>query len=132
MSESVTLSARIPADLNAVLQAEAKRQGTNKTAALVTLLRAGQAMNADHLVAEVQAAKAAAESARLHAEKAAAQTATLSSELAQVHKTLEATRQDMNARASRPMAGTANGWLGKALGRIRLAPVTAAKKKAKK
>jgi len=131
MSENVTLSARIPADLNAVLQAEAKRQGTNKTAALVTLLRAGQAMNADHLVAEVQAAKAAAESARLHAEKASAQTAALSSELAQVRKTLEATRQELNARTGLAMAGTANGWLGKALGKIRLVPVKPAKKKAR-
>jgi len=132
MSESVPLSARIPADLNAALEAEAKRQGTNKSAALVTLIRAGQSMNADHLVAEVQASKGKAESARWHAKEASDQIATLSSELSEIRGILETTRREMNARTSRAMAGTASGWLGKALGRIRLAPVVPAKKKATK
>lgn len=123
MSESVPFSTRLPADIAAAIEAEAARQGVSKTAAITSLIRTGQAMNAGHLLAEIQAAKTAAEAARLHAEKASTATASLSSELNTVRQELTQTRTTLAKMLNRPLAGKAAGRLGKWLGTVTLRPV---------
>ena len=123
MSESVPFSTRLPADIAAAIEAEAARHGVSKTAAITSLIRTGQAMNAGHLLAEIQAAKTAAEAARLHAEQAATASESLSSELDTVRQELTKTRNTLGKMLNRPLAGKAAGRLGKWMGRVTLRPV---------
>lgn len=123
MAESVPFSTRLPADIAAAIEAEAARQGVSKTAAITSLIRTGQAMNAGHLLAEIQAAKTAAEAARLHAEKSATQTTALASEVASLRQELLQTRSTLAKMLNRPLSGKAAGTLGKWLGKVTLRPV---------
>lgn len=123
MSESVPFSTRLPADIAAAIEAEAARQGVSKTAAITSLIRTGQAMNAGHLLAEIQAAKTAAEAARLYAEKSATQTTELTSEVNSLRQDLTKTRTTLANMLNRRLTGKAAGRLGKWLGTVTLRPV---------
>lgn len=116
MAESVPFSTRLPADLATAIKAEAERQGVSKTAAITSLIRTGQAVNAGHLLAEIQAA-------RLHAEKAADQAEALADEVSELRQDLKQTHGTLVGMLNRRLTGKAYGVLGKWLGSVTLRPV---------
>lgn len=120
MSKSVTLSARIPADIDAILNAEAARHNTSKTAALVALLQASQGPESEVLLREIRAA-------REDAAHAAETSRSLASALKEIRQEMTRLRESVEAQQPRPFTGTATGWLGKWLGTLRLSPVPPAK-----
>lgn len=120
MSKTVSLSARIPDDVDAILNAEAARHSTNKSAALVALIRASQGPESEVLLQEIQAA-------REEAAQAAETSRALASALKEVRQELGRLRESVEANKPRAVTGTATGWLGKALGTLRLSPVPPAK-----
>lgn len=120
MSKSVTLSARIPADIDAILNAEAARHGSTKSAALVSLIRASQGPESEVLLQEIQAA-------REEATQAAKNSQALASALKEIRQELGRLRESVEANRPRPFTGTASGWLGRLIGTLRLNPVSPAK-----
>lgn len=120
MSKSVGLSARIPEDIDAILNAEAARHGTSKSAALVALIRASQGPESEVLLKEIQVA-------REEAAQAAKNSQALASALKEIRQEMTRLRESVEAQQPRPFTGTATGWLGKWLGTLRLSPVPPAK-----
>ena len=120
MSKNVALSARIPADIDALLSAEAARHNTSKSAALVALIRASQGPESEVLLKEIRVA-------REEAAQAAENSMALASALEEIRRELGRLRNSVEANKPRPVTGTATGWLGKWLGTLRLSPVPPAK-----
>lgn len=120
MSKTVSLSARIPDDVDAILNAEAARHSTTKSAALVALIRASQGPESEVLLREIRAA-------REEAAQAAETSRALASALKEIRQEMTRLRELVEANKPRPVTGTATGWLGKALGTLRLSPVPPAK-----
>ena len=105
MSKTVGLSARIPEDIDAILNAEAARHGIKKTAALVALIRASQGPESEVLLREIQAA-------REEAARAAETSEALASALEEIRRELGRLQNSVEANKPRPVTGTATGWLG--------------------
>lgn len=120
MSKTVGLSARIPEDIDAILNAEAARHGITKSAALVSLIRASQGPESEVLLQEIQAA-------REEATQAAKNSQALASALKEIRRELGRLRESVEANRPRPVTGTASGWLGTLIGTLRLNPVSPAK-----
>jgi hypothetical protein len=120
MSKSVTLSARIPAEIDAILNAEAARHRSTKSAALVALIRASQGPEAEVLLKEIRVA-------REEAARAADFSRSLANALKDIRQEMTRLRESVEAQKPRPFTGTASGWLGKLLGPLRLNPVPPAK-----
>jgi hypothetical protein len=129
MAETVTFNVRLPADIAERIERDTRRMGISKTAAVVGLIRAGEAVDSGRLLAEIQAAHLAADAARLQAEKNALNVDRLCSKLTELktqqqraHHFLGKKMDAFTAMVSRPLSGMATGKLGRWIGELTLNP----------
>jgi len=117
MSESVHTTVRLPADVAEAVEHERKRLGVSKGQAMAALIRQGLALDPDRLLAEIAAARNAAEASASRAEQA--REAADSAKTAAIHsrqmstKAREAAEAIPQPPAPPPYTGTAAGWFGR-------------------
>ena len=115
MSESVHTTIRLPADVAEAVEHERKRLGVSKGQAVAALIRQGLALDADRLLAELAAARNAAETAAARAEQATSAAQTASGHAESAHKQAHATARSVAHHEKHPpiYEGQAAGWFGR-------------------
>lgn len=113
-AESVHTTVRLPADVADTVQSEARRLGVSKGAAMAALIRQGQSLDSDRLLAEMAAARHAAETAAARAEQA---TSAASTSATRAQKALDAANTAATAAGKEAESpeyhGMATGWFGR-------------------
>ena len=120
-AESVHTTVRLPADIADAVTVEARRLGVSKGGAIAALIRQGQSLDAGHLLAEITAARYAAQVAAGHAEQAKEAAGRAETAAGEAQQAVEAIPHPPKPPQPAQYTGTAVSWFGAM--KVTLSPV---------
>lgn len=120
-AKSTHMTVRLPADVAQAVQDYAEYHRIKRSQAMAALIRQGFALDPDRLLAEIAAARNAAETAAARAEQATSAAQTASGHAESAHRQTQATARVVAHHDKHPpiYEGQAAGWFGRMTVKIR-------------